>query len=144
MSGKLIRATAIAAALAATGSASVALASGAKSPAVHTAYSSTKPGVLINVVANGTITPYLDCGADYWSGPKLKLKHGSASFQKTTKITKSNPNTGAGRRVKESVLFTATFTSEGTFTGKVHLGGTKCGEAGYTATLQPASNGGGR
>jgi hypothetical protein len=143
MSGKLIRTAAIAAALAATGSASVALASGGTSPNAHTAYGSTKPQVLINVLSKDTIAPILDCGSEYWNGPKLRLKHDSVAYHKTTKIGKTNDETGSTTQVKANVLFTATYTANGTFRGKMHLGGTKCREAAYTATLQSSSNGGG-
>lgn len=108
------------------------LASGLK---VHGDYNSANPTVQITVTARNTISPYLECGRDHWSGPKLRLEHGSVTYRKATKISKTNPRTGSVTKVRAKVLFTATFTSQGTFTGKVHLGATRCGEAGYTATL---------
>lgn len=126
-------------------SSSLALAAASKPKAGD--YFSTSPSTEIFVLKGGNaVTLYTSCGpvselSASWDSPKIPLRKGSFSFDKQTTVTeiqdhplfKTTP-------VKATVLFTGTF-KDGKFKGKVHLGGSSCPEASYTAGF--STHGGG-
>ena len=110
-------------------------------------YFSTSPSAEIFVLKGGSaVTLYASCGpvSDLnasWDSPKIPLHNGSFSFDKQTTVTKiQNHPAFTTTPEKATVLFTGTF-KDGKFKGKVHLGGTSCPEASYTAHF--STHGGG-
>jgi hypothetical protein len=112
-------------------------------------YFSTSPSVEIFVQKGAkSVTLYTSCGpvtelTASWDSPgKVPLHNGSFSFDKQTTVDKIQDHpTFTSTPVKATVLFTGTF-KDGKFKGKVHLGGSTCGEASYTAHF--SDHGGGQ
>jgi len=143
--GKQMRLITAGLVLALTAGGSVAWA--AAKPKANGTYFSTSPSVEISVQKGGkSVTLYTSCGPStaisaYWDSPKLPLRDGAFSFDKQTTVNKVQNSPFSTTPVKATVLFTGKFAG-GKFKGKVHLGGSTCGEASYTAHL--SSHGGGQ
>jgi hypothetical protein len=131
-------------ALALTSGCSVAVA--ASGPRTTGSYFATSPSVEIFVAKGGrSVTLYTSCGTGhsvsaYWDSPTLPLRHGAFSFDKPTSVNLVQQQPFSTTQVSATVLFTGKFVG-GKFKGKVHLGGSACGEASYTAKY--SSRGGG-
>jgi len=101
-------------------------------------YSSTSPSVEIFVQKGGaSVTLYTSCGSGnsvsaYWDSPKLPLRNEAFSFDSETTVNVVHDQPFSTTPVKATVLFTGKF-KHGKFSGNVHLGGSSCGEASYTA-----------
>lgn len=111
-------------------------------------YFSTSPSVEIAVQkGGGSVTLYTSCGSGdevtaYWDSPKLPLHKNAFSFDKQTTVNQVQEEPFSTTPVKATVLFTGTFKN-GKFTGKVHLGGSTCPEASYTAHYSAHGGGSG-
>jgi hypothetical protein len=112
-------------------------------------YFSTNPSVEIFVQkGGGSVMLYTSCGSGsnvsaYWDSPTLTLHKDAFSFDKHTTVDKVQDRPFTSTPVTATVLFTGTFKN-GKFTGKVHLGGSTCPEASYTAHFSTHGGGSGR
>jgi hypothetical protein len=76
-------------------------------------------------------------------GSTLTLHKDAFSFDEHTTVDKVQDRPFTSTPVTATVLFTGTFKN-GRFTGKVHLGGSTCPEASYTAHFSTHGGGSGR
>ncbi len=124
------------------------LAWAAATPKSGGSYFSKSPSVEIFVQKGSrAVTLYTSCGSGdsisaYWDSPKLPLHDGAFSFNKQTTVQKVQQQPFSATPVKASVLFTGSFKG-GKFTGKVHLGGSTCPQASYTARFSTLGGGSG-
>jgi hypothetical protein len=111
-------------------------------------YFSKSPSVEIFVQKGSrAVTLYTSCGSGdsisaYRDSPKLPLHNGAFSFDKQTTVQKVQQQPFSATPVKASVLFTGSFTGD-KFTGKVHLGGSSCPQASYSARFSTQGGGSG-
>jgi hypothetical protein len=124
------------------------LAWAAAKPKPGGSYFSTSPSVEIFVQKGSrAVTLYTSCGSGtsisaYWDSPKLPLRNGAFSFDKQTTVDEVQDRPFSTTPVKASVLFTGSFKGD-KFTGKVHLGGSTCPEASYSARFSTRGGGSG-